>query len=180
MTNIEANTNNFAPRNQQFRLVKYSYTVKHADFVPSDDYKHELKDGKVFINLHTVEERKAFYNDLNKQNVKAREVLYEYFVPSKQFNTETVLTFNSLVKNLKDYVKDHEEISNLVNCFKIVNDKTNFKVIVSSYNLATLLNKEKMFLPYRSSTNRQNVNSTERTINVRTYQRKPQNTILEQ
>ena len=147
MTEQAANSNT-APKSTGFHLNKYSFIVK--DFAPTlGKYPFETKNDKVYVNLTTYEQRVAFFADLKEKNIRAREAMYEYFVPaSHQLNGQNV-TFLSLVAYLKEFVDMDETTKNLKRCFKVVNDNANFKVIVSSYHLASRLNEKRVFYPYR-------------------------------
>lgn len=149
MTDTGANTQQqqaqFKPTG--FKLYKYSFIVKN--FTPSNTYPSETKNDKVYINLSTFDERKAFLADLKTQNVRAHESLYEYYVSlNKQVNDEQ-LTFNGLVSYLKNLVSSNEDTKNLKHSFKIINDNMGFKVVVSSFKLTKYLNNDKLFVSYK-------------------------------
>jgi len=148
MTDMAANTDS-AQRNSGFRFNKYSYIVK--DFTPSQNaaYPYEVKNDKVYVNLTTYEERMSFFTELKEKNVRARETLYEYFVPASLQLAEEQVSFQSLVKYLQTLVASNDSTKNLKRCFKVVNDNLNFKVVVSSYALASVLNESRTFYPYR-------------------------------
>jgi len=148
MTDTVAN-NDSVQRNTGFRLNKYSFIVK--DFTPVGQYPYEVKNDKVYVNLTSYEERTAFFADLKDKNIRARETLYEYFVPSTHQLDGQQVTFQSIVAYLRTLTADNESTKNLKRCFKVVNDNANFKVIVSSYALASLLNTSRVFFPYRRS-----------------------------
>jgi len=147
MTDTVVNSN--SNRTGGFRLVKYSYTL--TDFTPHGQYPYEQKNNKVYVNLTSVDERNAFYNDLKEQNVRARESFYEYFVPASLTLNGEQVTFQNIVAYLRKVVESNDSTSNLRRCFKVLNEKTNFKVIVSAFPLASLLNASKVFYPYRRS-----------------------------
>ena len=157
MTDTAAN-NDFAPRNSGFRLNKYSYILK--DFTPAADaaYPFEVKNDKVYVNLTTYEERTAFFAELKEKNVRARETLYEYFVPATHLVEGEQASFQGLVKYLQNLVASNDSTKNLRRCFKVSNDNANFKVVVSSYALASILNEARPFFPYRKRTGAQRSN----------------------
>ena len=158
MTDSVAN-NNSAPRFTGFRLNKYSFIVQ--DFTPSSDaYPFEVKNNKVYVNLTTYEQRQAFFAELKEKNIRARETLYEYFVPvSHQLDGQTV-TFQTIVAYLRNVVESNDTTKELRRCFKVVNDNTNFKVVVSSYALASILNTTRVFFPYRRRNNGDRANNS--------------------
>jgi hypothetical protein len=98
----------------------------------------------------------------NQDNkVKATEMYYEYFVKSYQKNDDSEnvkqINFNDIISNVKSLMNE-KNLNELHNCFKVSNEWKNYRVTVTSYDLAKELNEIKMFLPYRK----------QRYINVRT------------
>lgn len=147
-----------SPNKKEYRLVKYSFVINNEDFKPSNSYNHSEKNGKLYVNLRTRDERTNFFNELqefNKNNeikVKARELSYEYFVRSSQKNTDDsyrVIKFTDLINHIKSLINDDDILKELNNCFKVSNEWKNFKVSVTSHDLAKVLNSDKMFFPYR-------------------------------
>jgi hypothetical protein len=159
MTVVNQQLNSAEQTKRGYKFVKYSFIIKNSDFKPSDNYTYTHKNDKIYVNLYKIAERTAFFNDLQKYNeqnptntVKAREALYEYFVYSKYDDKE--ISFNNIVKHIKDICMNDDKIKNLINCFKVVNDKKNYKVVVSSHDLAVILNKDKLFYPYKKNSSK--------------------------
>jgi hypothetical protein len=148
-------------KKQNYHLVNYSFVVDNKNFI--DELKTEmpenflLKNDKLYVNLRTVEDRTYFFRKLkefnnNENKVIAKDLLYKYFVRRNSDDTE--LKFSDIINKVKELLNKDDKTKNLVNSFKVYNLGKNYKVIVSSYDLALLLNGTKMFYPYRSKSER--------------------------
>ena len=169
MTSTAVN-NEHAQRNSGFRLNKFSFTVKN--FTPSgNSYPFEIKNDKVYVNLTSYEQRTAFFAELREKNVRARDTLYEYFVPASHTLNDVQVSFQTIVAYLKNLVDTTESLTPLKRCFKVLNDNDNFKVIVSAYPLAVILNTSRVFFPYRRNNGRYQRQDGQETQPVRRYQR---------
>ena len=172
MTDTGANAQHAHNNTRGYKLYKYSFIVK--DFTPSNTYPSEVKNGKVYVNLSTFDERTAFLADLKAQNVRAHESLYEYYVSvNKHVNGTDALTFSGLVTYLKNLVSLNEDTKNLRNCFKVLNDNMGYKVIVSSFKLVKYLNSDKLFVSYKRNKGTRTVRTT--TFRDNTQQQHQQN-----
>lgn len=142
----------------EYKLTNYSFVIKNSSFMPSDSYDHKLvkddQNNKIYVNLKTLEQRKIFFGDLKnhnddttKEKVRARELSYEYFVRSVQSDDKKI-SFNDIINHIRNIINENS-LSGLSHCFKVSNEWKNYKVTVTSYDLAVLLNTEKMCVPYR-------------------------------
>jgi hypothetical protein len=142
----------------EYKLVNYSFVIKNSNFEPSNNYDNK-KIGdenkyRLYVNLKTPEQRKLFFSDLKNYNdnattekVRAKELSYEYFIRSVQSNDKKI-SFKDIIEHIKE-VMNENSLGELSHCFRVSNEWKNYKVVVTSYDLAVLLNKDKMFVPYR-------------------------------
>ena len=135
-----------------FRLKKYSFTLKDTEFTTTNGYKIEKINDKIFINLASPAECTAFFEDLTEKNLKASSIVYYYFAFGKSPTGEE-LKFNDLVKYLKNLCLQNEDTKNLVNCFKVIIENKNYKIIVTSYLLIKYMNADKLFKIYTNHNN---------------------------
>jgi len=169
--NTVANTlNGQQGQKKVYQLRKYTFIVKDEKFKPSDKYNSEKNKGKLFVNLKSNDERKEFFNELKELGIRGYEVLYEYFVFANQ-QDKPENTFNSLVAYIRNVCNEHEETKQLINPFKVVIERNNFKVIVTSYLLAKYLNEDKMFRLYKSKTDQLQTKTQSEWVKPKTWRK---------
>ena len=152
-----------------FRLKKYSFLLRNVEFTTTKGYKIEKpaqnltnesvkQENKLYINLLSPAECTSFFEDLTEKNLKASSLVYYYFVYGKSPTGEE-LNFNDLVKYIKDICLKNDDTKNLVNCFKVIVEGSNYKVIVTSYLLIKYLNADKLFKVYMNYNNNYSYNN---------------------
>ena len=140
-----------------FRLKKYSFLLRDVDFSTTKNYKIDKQNNKLYINLASPAECTMFFEDLADKNLRASSLVYYYFVYGKSPTGEE-LNFNDLVKYIKELCAKNDDTKNLVNCFKVIIEGMNYKIIVTSYFLVKYLNADKLFRIYENHNNYYNFN----------------------